>query len=516
MRSPSIPMQAFRFSGFVIALCLTALSCGDGGGLFGSSTGSVFIGESLALGQTLHGVTLDSNLTLSLNGSEIETFDRSGGPLFASVTEPSPRRGNVVVRIGFIQGSGIFDNVYAALLVTPSKGDVLHDLQDEYGDAYGITGSVAWSPSERYAVLPVSDDAGLRHGLLIVDFETGNVGRLLAADLGCYSPVPSLENARWLSDTNLELWVIPSQSHRRWDDPDRFSCQQPPPYRLVLDVAGQQLFDERLRPVVDPGTELPIDTTRNEQADGLLFVLSFNREEQSASAVPIARLTDSGFETANNVVARQEYRDTIAEQDLMLAASEGRPFGRVSLTAPSQHEYDQGMGCSWEPEWPAYPSLGASGLIRMREKALLLPTAWSSRLKPSWRPASEQERNTLSRLIDAAQLDAAYTLIDESTAHPTVIGVHTKRGRFVRVSVLVIAEAVNGTYALTFTAGQLIPGEEDGMQSAEFMDAVDLDNDGLPEIVIQESGYESWGWSILKRDTTGWMRAIEYAAAGGC
>ena len=507
-------MRAFRFSGFVIALYVTALSCGDGGGLFGSSTGSVFIGESLALGQTLHGVTLDSNLTISMNNRVVQTIDRGYGPHFASVTAPSPRHGHSVVSIGFIEGSGSFDNVYTALIVTPSGGDILYQLQDEHGRAYGITGSVAWSSSERYAVLPVNEGMS-RQGLLIVDFETENIGRLLSADLGCYSPVPSLENARWLSETVLELWVMPNQSHRRWDDPGLMTCQQPPPYRLFLDVANEQFTNELLRPVVFPGTELPIDTVRSEVVDGLLFVLNYNREEQKASAVPIAHLSDSGFGAANALVGRQEYRDAIAEQDL-LAVAEGRPFGSVSLTTPAPHEYDIQDGCSWEPAWRAFMYHGARGLVGLHDKVLLLPTAWSNQLQPSWRPANEEERHTLESLTGTTRLSGTYALLGNVSGQPTLIGSHSTRGMYGEVEVLSIAEEQNGAYALVFTAGSTIEGEEVGNESAEFIDAIDLDNDDMPEIIIHETGWESWGWSVLKRTPTGWTRSIERAAAGGC
>jgi hypothetical protein len=57
---------------------------------------------------------------------------------------------------------------------------------------------------------------------------------------------------------------------------------------------------------------------------------------------------------------------------------------------------------------------------------------------------------------------------------------------------------------------------DQGLESGEdFVDQLDLDGDGIGEVITEVSGYESWGYAIYKKRAGRWKRVYK-GGGGGC
>lgn len=83
--------------------------------------------------------------------------------------------------------------------------------------------------------------------------------------------------------------------------------------------------------------------------------------------------------------------------------------------------------------------------------------------------------------------------------------------------VFLIARLEAGNFSTEFARYHLTKDVEDGMdgEGYRFVDQLDFDGDGTDEIVIEETGYESEEFRILKRVNGAWIRA-HVGGQGGC
>lgn len=112
---------------------------------------------------------------------------------------------------------------------------------------------------------------------------------------------------------------------------------------------------------------------------------------------------------------------------------------------------------------------------------------------------------------------AVFALDSAGSREPVLVGsfdISAEAGAFARViAVMLVAERKGQAYhpAYVFFADQI----EDEMVRLALMDAVDLDDDRVPELVARATYYESWDYTILERGSDGWAE-IYQGGGGGC
>ena len=127
--------------------------------------------------------------------------------------------------------------------------------------------------------------------------------------------------------------------------------------------------------------------------------------------------------------------------------------------------------------------------------------------------------------VDAAEVSAlqvSNVTVFENSSGAIMVGsfrsIHTEHGPGfdddVINAALVIAERV-GKKAYSSTYTWYHSGSDASLEERDLVDILDLDGDGIPEIVIQSNGYEDTGYDIYKKSTTGWDEIFE-ASASGC
>ncbi|HEX2081555.1 MAG TPA: hypothetical protein VHG08_27880, partial [Longimicrobium sp.] len=149
------------------------------------------------------------------------------------------------------------------------------------------------------------------------------------------------------------------------------------------------------------------------------------------------------------------------------------------------------------------------------------PTRWV-------RDATAQERRALDRLaaalfaahgVDVASRPDADTSVAAvlfgGIARPVLVGSYTlatedEANR--QASAFIVAEEGQSGYRpafVSFHEARVMEG-----QSRELLDAADLDGDSRPDLVLRNSYWESWDFSILKRDEHGWDEVYHGGGAG--
>lgn len=102
----------------------------------------------------------------------------------------------------------------------------------------------------------------------------------------------------------------------------------------------------------------------------------------------------------------------------------------------------------------------------------------------------------------------------QSGPHAWLIGTATVGDDISQAAVFVIAErADDGSYRPTYSWYH--KGTEEGMESKDLVDIVDLDGDGAPEIVVRDNGYEGVGYDVFRKTNTGW-ESIYGSFGSGC
>lgn len=147
---------------------------------------------------------------------------------------------------------------------------------------------------------------------------------------------------------------------------------------------------------------------------------------------------------------------------------------------------------------------------------------------PWLRAATRDERRTLDRL--AAALFAAHgidvaarpeadttvtTVLFHRNARPVLVGSYALKTTdevMRQASAFIIAEDTQDGYRPAYVAFH--EGRNPELARSELLDALDLDGDSAPELVLQNAYWESWDYAILKRDEHGWTQVYRGGGAG--
>lgn len=186
-------------------------------------------------------------------------------------------------------------------------------------------------------------------------------------------------------------------------------------------------------------------------------------------------------------------------------------------------------------EAPACSGLGARGTLQLRTRPAegwqgLAGEGLPEQAGAPWlRAASAAERRELDRM--AAALFAAHgtdlgevtradttvsALVVHPNARPILIGSYRMaddRDLLRQWSTLIIAE--DGERGYRPLHAWFHGGIVDDVESRALVDAVDLDGEGMPELVVRNAYYESWDYIIYRRVPAGWM-ALYRGGGGGC
>ena len=80
-------------------------------------------------------------------------------------------------------------------------------------------------------------------------------------------------------------------------------------------------------------------------------------------------------------------------------------------------------------------------------------------------------------------------------------------------ALLLVAEPARGRYRRAWTWWN--DGSEADVVRSDFLDALDVDGDGAPELVFHSQYYESWDYHLLARRAQGWVETYR-GGGGGC
>lgn len=151
--------------------------------------------------------------------------------------------------------------------------------------------------------------------------------------------------------------------------------------------------------------------------------------------------------------------------------------------------------------------------------------------QPLFRPAAQEQQAVLARLADSiltarglppeqrasTRRNERFAVRAHGFEGPVLVGTFTIRTPAVKPrttwTLALIAERHGGFYRPVY----VFQAQDDSEIAAHvFSDAVDLDGDRVPELVMQgRDGAGSWGYGILQRRADGWTR-IYFGARRGC
>ncbi|MBW3571199.1 MAG: hypothetical protein KY467_08835 [Gemmatimonadetes bacterium] len=151
--------------------------------------------------------------------------------------------------------------------------------------------------------------------------------------------------------------------------------------------------------------------------------------------------------------------------------------------------------------------------------------------QPPLRPADASETAVLAALADSvhaargagpdrrrqAELTALHAVSWNGIASPVLVGTSNiafQVENFEQVrSAMVVAERRDGAYRPVYV--WYSNEREASMQRRALHDALDLDGDGVPELLAMTRYYESWDYTVLRRGAEGWTE-IYHGGGGGC
>lgn len=206
---------------------------------------------------------------------------------------------------------------------------------------------------------------------------------------------------------------------------------------------------------------------------------------------------------------------------------EGRRYGLYKRGVPA------GSAQVITPQAAACEGAGATAAFTGERR---LPAEWSGLAveglpaqagAPWLREVTAAERGALDRL--AAALFAAHGIDDlperesvdtmraallfRANARPVLVASYEAGGGSGTAAMLIIAEERQAGYRPAYA--WFHHGIEAQVETRELVDALDVDGDGMPELVVRNGFYEDWTYSVLSRTPEGWID-IYTGGANGC
>lgn len=271
---------------------------------------------------------------------------------------------------------------------------------------------------------------------------------------------------------------------------------------------------------------LPQSAIAQDDARGIVLA-ALRTEEGEVALEPIATLIEGGG-------FGRPQTDPAEEGHAAFQARWMRPGARYDLLSRGEHVGSAGIERA-EPAPEGCAGMMTWGAPRVREA---LPEGWQGLAgtglpdqpdAPWLRAPTAAEGRALDVMaadlfrahgIDLARYTqgdtAAFTLLYHPNARPVLVASYrrTAQGPLLRrASMLIVAEERENGYRPTLA--WFHDAEEGDMESRELVDAADLDGDGRPELVVRNTFYESWTYTLLTRAPGGW-REIYHGGGGGC
>lgn len=264
------------------------------------------------------------------------------------------------------------------------------------------------------------------------------------------------------------------------------------------------------------GDGILVDDPGPEPTGGVLFVASSTGDpsRHDWTAVPVATFGPRGLERAGELSAAD--RRALGGLSYSLVSA-GRVVGTARLVAPPASEYDYEDGAFATPAWTVgYGSEAMADLNAVAGLREVLVVSGPRRGRAeTWRVPTAAERRSIGRAVGARTTDEAY-VVDGGAAPGYAVVLRMEAGVDDGARYLLIAdEREAGGYSLSVDRR---PERVEFPETAEFVDAVDLDGDGLPEVVVAEMGEGVFGYSVYRRDPASgtWGRVVDMAGGGGC
>lgn len=271
----------------------------------------------------------------------------------------------------------------------------------------------------------------------------------------------------------------------------------------------------------EPRAAVPAPREAAGGREGIL--LSINTGEEGIGLDPVALITRDGLRNVwdiedDSVFVRRYYAPGMR----YAVRVDGVPAGEAAVVRA--HE-------------PACTDRLASARVTLTRT---LPAEWKglasdvfgdAPAQPPLHAVTEAERSVLAVLLDRvhaargaqpgrrreAEIDALYAVTVDGVAAPVLVGTSSIRfanGALEQVqSAMVVAERREGAYRPVYVWYE--DQEEGDMQRRTLRDVLDMDGDGVPELVARTTYYESWDYTVLRRGAGGWTE-IYQGGGGGC
>lgn len=131
-----------------------------------------------------------------------------------------------------------------------------------------------------------------------------------------------------------------------------------------------------------------------------------------------------------------------------------------------------------------------------------------------------QQRHLSNPTISKLKIENLYSVYLSPSSPQALVGEVAIRGRsaIYRLFMLADWDEGDGPYNLELASYHVSKDVEDGTDSVVelFLDHADLDNDGTDEIVTTSYYYESWDYTIYKKEKNGRWQSVYRGAGGGC
>jgi len=233
------------------------------------------------------------------------------------------------------------------------------------------------------------------------------------------------------------------------------------------------------------------------------------------NAAPLARIVSSGFEYLS--LGDEETGKPPRLLNVYLGA---RHAGKVKVASA---DIPDGTGCSDGASLQLAPLAGVdvpgSGLATARPLILrparpeiaVTPAELQglSQLANAWMEKQGVKRKDRSAALKTLEAGAAGDVIAAS------INYNNADASQIVTLLFLAAKGSGGQFSMVYEESYVGAHGEGEQANKKYLEHLDLDADGVDEVVISGSAYESWFYSILKRQGGKWLK-VHTQDGGGC
>lgn len=234
------------------------------------------------------------------------------------------------------------------------------------------------------------------------------------------------------------------------------------------------------------------------------------------STLPTGDWTDANFDKiekefykAGTAVSVFSGGEKLGSATIRGSNIEGRDGGCVNLAATIAYS---GAG---RPRLAASTVSEISGHAATRRAATAEETATLRRLAVKW----FTDYGLAKQLLDHGQTGEVISTVLRPNAGRAIIGRFDVTSKLAIHRLFAIAEQSQGQYSLTLADLEIQHDVEDGVDRAEreYVDQLDINNDGVDEVITSASHYEGWSYAIWEfyANYKGWRKKFS-GAGGGC